>query len=106
MCVLAIAASLLNIPLVQFSSSSQKDQMLWDSFQDPPPPQSSGSAIDNKRFDTFKKCLKLFTYILVFVVVLAATVGAKLTFLFMTSHIKSGYVVKYCDIRSKYVFIE
>lgn len=73
--------------------------MLWDSFQDPPPPQNSGSAFEDKRFDTLKKFLKLFTYIFVFIVVLAVTVGAKMTLLFMTSHIKTGYTVKYCDIR-------
>lgn len=75
--------------------------MLWDSFQDPPPPQASGSSIDTKRFDSFKKCLKLFTYIFVFVVVLATTVTAKISFIFMTSHIKNGYTVRYCDIRRK-----
>ena len=76
----------------------QKEQTLWDSFQDPPPPQSSGSAMDTKRFETFKKCLKLFAYIFVFLVVLGAGIASKLSYLFVTAHIKDGVKVKYCDI--------
>lgn len=78
----------------------QKDK-LWDSFQDPPPPQTGGSAVDTKRFESFKQILKLFTFIFVFVVILCAAVIAKSTFLLMATHTKEDSRVRYCNIRCK-----
>lgn len=78
----------------------QKDK-LWDSFQDPPPPQTGGSAVDTKRFESFKQILKLFTFIFVFIVILCAGVLAKSTFLLMATHTRSDSRVKYCNIRCK-----
>lgn len=76
----------------------QKDKKLWDSFQDPPVPQTGGSSLDDKRFDTFKKFFKVFTFVFVFLVTLCAGVVAKTSFLLMTALIKNGTRVQYCDI--------
>lgn len=80
---------------------SLQDQFLWDSFQDPPAPLHSGSTLDNKRFDRFKKSLKIITYIFVFVVVLFSAIASKLSYLFMTSFAPYGQRVKYCNASRK-----
>lgn len=84
--------------------SPQKDK-LWDSFQDPPPPQTGGSAVDTKRFESFKQILKLFTFTFVFIVILCAGVLAKSTFLLMATHTREDSRVKYCYIRCKMVIL-
>lgn len=92
--------------LFKFSGKgSTKDQKLWDSFQDPPPPQTGGSAVDTKRFSTCKKLLKLTIYLMVFLVILTCGVLAKSIILLMASHIKPGTRVRYCNIRRK-VFLQ
>lgn len=88
------------IPLFHIFRSLQ-DQFLWDSFQDPPAPLHSGSTLDNKRFDRFKKSLKIITYIFVFVVVLFSAIASKLSYLFMTSSLPYGQHVKFCDANRK-----
>lgn len=88
--------------MAKSSRGFQKDKKLWDSFQDPPVPQSGGSSLDDKRFETFKKVFKVFTCIFVFVVTLCAGVVAKSSFLLMTALIKSGTRIQYCDIMCKY----
>lgn len=81
--------------------SLQKDQFLWDSFQDPPAPLHSGSALDNKRFDRLKKLLKIVTYMLVFVVVLCGAIASKMSYLLMVTFVSNGQRVKYCDVNRK-----
>lgn len=81
--------------------SLQKDQFLWDSFQDPPAPLHSGSALDNKRFDRLKKMLKLITYICVFVVVLIGAIASKMSYLLMVTFVPDGIRVKFCDVKRK-----
>ncbi|XP_055608469.1 chitin synthase chs-2-like [Uranotaenia lowii] len=78
----------------------QQDNKLWDSFQDPPVQQTSGSAADREYLDVFIKGLKVFTYIFVFLVTLAAAAFSKLSFLLMASNIKNGTKHRYCDVRN------
>lgn len=78
----------------------KEQQQLWNSFQDPPVTSSTGSAIDTKRFETFKKLLKLFTYILVFLTVLITAIASKISFYILAAYTKSDKKFKYCDITS------
>lgn len=91
--------SLLFFTLQFFSRGYQKDQRLWDSFQDPPDTQTDGSAIENQRFGTCKKWMKAFTYLFVFSVTLAAGVVSKTTFLLMVTFVRPNSNVAYCDLR-------
>ncbi|XP_062716312.1 chitin synthase chs-2-like [Aedes albopictus] len=77
----------------------QQDNKLWDSFQDPPVQQTSGSAASQDYLSVFIKCLKVFTYIFVFLVTLTAACFSKMSFLLMTSNVKEGVKNRYCDVR-------
>ncbi|XP_052867895.1 chitin synthase chs-2-like [Anopheles cruzii] len=77
----------------------QQDNKLWDSFQDPPVPQTSGSAVSQEYLVTFIKGLKVFTYIFVFLVILGSACFSKMSFLLMVSNIKEGTKNRYCDVR-------
>ncbi|XP_058450072.1 chitin synthase chs-2-like [Malaya genurostris] len=77
----------------------QQDNKLWDSFQDPPVQQSSGSTANQEYLSMFIKCLKVFTYVFVFLVTLTAACFSKMSFLLMTSNIKEGTKNRYCDVR-------
>ncbi|XP_055640139.1 chitin synthase chs-2-like [Toxorhynchites rutilus septentrionalis] len=77
----------------------QQDNKLWDSFQDPPVQQTSGSAATREYLIVFVKVLKVFTYIFVFLVTLAAACFSKISFLLMTSNIKEGTKNRFCDVR-------
>lgn len=87
--------------------ASKHDEKLWDTFQDPPSDVSSGSIGEETKLLIFLiKLLKVFTYIIVFLVVLASSVLSKITFLLMTSHIKDNTKIRYCDIRSMFLFLK
>uniref|UniRef100_A0A182FS46 chitin synthase n=1 Tax=Anopheles albimanus TaxID=7167 RepID=A0A182FS46_ANOAL len=77
----------------------QQDNKLWDSFQDPPVPQTSGSAASQEYLLAFIKGLKVFTYIFVFLVTLASACISKMSFLMMVSNIREGTKNRYCDVR-------
>ncbi|XP_065090221.1 chitin synthase chs-2-like [Ochlerotatus camptorhynchus] len=77
----------------------QQDNKLWDSFQDPPVQQTSGSAASQDYLIVFIKCLKVFTYIFVFLVTLAASCFSKMSFLLMTSNVREGTKNRFCDVR-------
>lgn len=78
-----------------------QDFKLWDSFQDPPSEESSGSSIDVEWITSLTKLMKIFTYWLVFIIVAASGVLSKLSLLFMTSHIAENSKTPYCDIESE-----
>ncbi|BFF96913.1 chitin synthase chs-2 [Drosophila madeirensis] len=61
-------------------------QPLWDSFQDPPAKKTSGSDADWKTLQFFLKLFKLLVFLLVFAVVLASSVVAKLLYLYMAGN--------------------
>ncbi|XP_030369088.1 chitin synthase chs-2 [Scaptodrosophila lebanonensis] len=69
---------------------------LWDSFQDPPAKKATGSAADWKKLQFFLKLLKLFTYLLVFSVVLAASVTSKLVYLYMAGNTNGARKAHVC----------
>ncbi|KAL7734282.1 hypothetical protein ACLKA6_010625 [Drosophila palustris] len=76
---------------------------LWDSFQDPPAKRTSGSDADWKKLQFFMKVFKLFAYILVFGVVLASSVAAKLVYLYMAGNTNGEREVQMC---SKYLLLD
>lgn len=78
-----------------------KDQKLWDSFQDPPAPQSDGSLLENQRFNTAKKLMKAFAYLFVFVVTLCTGVASKLSFVLMVANVRGTTNTTYCDFKCR-----
>ncbi|XP_034109385.1 chitin synthase chs-2 isoform X1 [Drosophila albomicans] len=76
---------------------------LWDSFQDPPAKRTSGSDADWKKLQFFTKLFKLFTYIVVFGVVLASSVAAKLVYIYMAGNTNGDGKVQMC---SKYLLLD
>lgn len=80
-----------------------QDNKLWDSFQDPPVQQTSGSAASQEYLVVFIKGLKVFTYVFVFLVTLAAACFSKMSLLLMTSNIREGTKNRYCDARRKLI---
>lgn len=81
--------------------AEQKDTKLWDSFQDPPVVNTTGSSASTEQMETFIKILKVFVFIFVFIGILVFGVISKMSLLFMTSHIRKDVKVPYCDIRRK-----
>uniref|UniRef100_A0A1L8E354 chitin synthase n=3 Tax=Nyssomyia neivai TaxID=330878 RepID=A0A1L8E354_9DIPT len=71
----------------QISRAPQQATEQWDLFRDPPVKQTTGSAVDPKKFLFLIKLIKVLTYALVLTIVLMGSAVSKLTFLFMTSHI-------------------
>lgn len=70
---------------------------LWDSFQDPPAKRASGSDADWKKLQFFLKLFKLFTYLLVFAVVLTSSVTANLLYLYMAGNTNGDTMVQVCS---------
>ncbi|XP_002048317.3 chitin synthase chs-2 [Drosophila virilis] len=76
---------------------------LWDSFQDPPAKRTSGSDAYWKKLQFFLKLVKLFTYLLVFGVVLGSSVAANLIYLYMAGNTNGDAKVRVC---SKYLLLD
>lgn len=70
----------------------------WDVFQVLPPDSDSVSeAIDQRCLGHIIRVLKIFVYILTFIIVLGGCVISKGTFLFMTSQIRPGKTIEHCN---------
>ncbi|XP_017023062.1 chitin synthase chs-2 isoform X1 [Drosophila kikkawai] len=72
------------------SRKARDKPSLWDSFQDPPSKNKSGSDVDWKKLQFFLKLFKLCVYLLVFAVVLATSVLAQLLYLYMAGNTGGG----------------
>lgn len=83
------------------SRAVNKDAKLWDSFQDPPEKSNAGSDSATQRFLGLLKVVKVFIYLLVFIMVLAGSVFSKASYILMTTFIKSGSKIRYCDTNRK-----
>ena len=71
----------------------------WDVFRSLPPEQDSGSeAINQKCLGIIIRILKIFTYVLCFVMILAGCVISKGTLFFMTSQIRPQKTTLYCNV--------
>ncbi|XP_040583648.1 chitin synthase chs-2 [Lepeophtheirus salmonis] len=91
-------ATPLTEPIYNGSQRSYMETKGWDVFRVLPPEQDSGSeALNQKCFNITIKVLKVITYILTFSVVLCGCVISKGVTLFMTSQIKPGKGLKYCN---------
>uniref|UniRef100_A0A0C9RWL3 chitin synthase n=1 Tax=Fopius arisanus TaxID=64838 RepID=A0A0C9RWL3_9HYME len=87
-------------PLTQDYGGSQRtvvETKAWDVFRDPPPKIDSGSMANQKCLDATVQITKVIVYLLVFVIVLGCGVLAKGTVLFMTSQLRPGRVMVYCN---------
>ncbi|KAG0723350.1 hypothetical protein GWK47_042889 [Chionoecetes opilio] len=89
-----------NVPLSQDiyggSRRSMQETKAWDVFRTLPPSTSSLSE-DSKNFlELTIKCLKVFTYLLTFGVVLASGVITKGLVLLMTSQLRKSKKLSYC----------
>lgn len=80
-----------------FRAKPLPEAKLWDVFRNPPPQLSSASMANKKRLGTATKILKMVVYLVTFVTVLGCGVLIKGTTLFMTSQIKKGKEVVYCN---------
>lgn len=89
-----------------FRTIKQQDTKLWNSFQDPPVEQTSGSSVTYKWLDASILGLKVFTYIFVLVVVLGTAVLAKSSLLMMTSLIEKDVEIQYCHDKRKNIFLK
>ena len=66
-------------------------------FEDPPPKSENGSMANQKCLQITVKMLKVAAYLFTFVIVLGSGVIAKGTTLFMTSQLRKGHIIPYCN---------
>ncbi|XP_047473988.1 chitin synthase chs-2-like isoform X2 [Penaeus chinensis] len=90
-----------NMPLNQDiyggSRRSVQETKAWDVFRTTPPSNSSLSEDGQKFLEFTVKCLKVFTYLLTFGVVLTSGVITKALVLLMTSQLKSAKKLPICS---------
>ncbi|XP_051174656.1 chitin synthase chs-2-like isoform X2 [Leptopilina boulardi] len=89
-------------PLTQDYVGSQRtvvETKAWDVFRDPPPKIDSGSMANQRCAEVTVQITKVIVYLLVFVIVLGSGVVAKGTILFMTSQLKAGREIVYCNVQ-------
>lgn len=66
-------------------------------FRDPPIKEESGSMANQACLELTVKILKIVAYLVTFIIVLAGGVIAKGCVLFMTSHLRKGRKIAYCN---------
>ncbi|XP_020295800.1 uncharacterized protein LOC109860841 isoform X2 [Pseudomyrmex gracilis] len=89
-----------SIPLTQDYVGSQRtivETKGWDVFRNPPPKIDSGSMANQKCLERMVQVTKVVVYLLVFVIVLGSGVVAKGTILFMTSQLRQGRKMLFCN---------
>lgn len=69
----------------------------WDVFRDPPLKVDSGSMANQACLNVSVKILKVFAYLLTFVLVLGGGVISKGCVLFMTAHLRRDRKLQYCN---------
>ncbi|XP_055379222.1 chitin synthase chs-2 isoform X1 [Condylostylus longicornis] len=69
----------------------------WDVFRDPPLKIDSGSTANQACLELTVKILKVFAYLITFIIVLGGGVIAKGCVLFMTSQIRRDKKITYCN---------
>ena len=69
----------------------------WDVFRNLPPDTDSGSETNQRCLGHVVRVLKVFVYFLSFFIVLGGTVVTKGTLFFMTSQIRPGKTIAYCN---------
>ncbi|KAL9891261.1 hyaluronan synthase-like protein kkv isoform 2-T2 [Glossina fuscipes fuscipes] len=90
-----------NTPLTQdiYGGSQRTIQETkgWDVFRDPPIKIETGSTANQECLELTVKILKIFAYIITFILVLAGGVMAKGCVLFMTSQLRKDKKLEYCN---------
>ncbi|KAG7308892.1 hypothetical protein JYU34_006158 [Plutella xylostella] len=71
----------------------------WNLFRELPVKKESGSMASTVWIDASVKGLKLLAYVFVFIFVLGSAVLSKGTLLFITSQLKKGRVIPYCNVQ-------
>lgn len=69
----------------------------WDVFRDPPLKVDSGSMANQACLNVSVRILKVFAYLITFVIVLAGGVVSKGCILFMTSQVRRDRKIPYCN---------
>lgn len=69
----------------------------WDVFRNPPPKIDSGSMANQRCLEMTMQVLKVFAYLITFIIVLVSGVVAKGTLLLMTSQLREDRVIPYCN---------
>ncbi|XP_037922524.1 chitin synthase chs-2 isoform X1 [Hermetia illucens] len=69
----------------------------WDVFRDPPVKIESGSTANQACLELTVKILKVFAYLITFIIVLAGGVVSKGCVLFMTSQLRNDRKIPYCN---------
>lgn len=79
---------------------------LWDIFKQFPPQPTTGSTVEHKAYTLFIKCLKMFTYLVLFTAILFFSVISKGSILFATTNVNL-FSVRFCNsgIYSKYLIL-
>ncbi|KAK7872105.1 hypothetical protein R5R35_005181 [Gryllus longicercus] len=86
-----------NSPLYGGSQRAVPETKGWDVFRNPPPKTDSGSMANQRCLEITVKSLKVVAYLLTFIIVLGSGVIAKGTMLFMTSQLRPGKTITYCN---------
>ncbi|XP_032678165.1 chitin synthase chs-2 isoform X4 [Odontomachus brunneus] len=87
-------------PLTQDYGGSQRtvvETKGWDVFRNPPPKIDSGSMANQTCLERMVQVTKVLVYLFVFIIVLGSGVVAKGTILFMTSQLRQGRSIYYCN---------
>ncbi|XP_050718353.1 chitin synthase chs-2-like isoform X1 [Eriocheir sinensis] len=87
----------LNQDIYGGSRRSMQETKAWDVFRTLPPSNTSLSEDSQKFLEFTIKCLKVFTYLLTFGVVLASGVITKGIVLLMTSQLRKSKTLNYCS---------
>jgi chitin synthase len=86
----------INTAIYLYSGDDAKGDLSWDAAREVPP--STGEESETPRWvETGVRLMKLAAYLIAFLVVLASSVVAMGTFLFMTSQLKFPRSVSYCN---------
>lgn len=83
--------------LLSFSQRTVAETKGWDVFRDPPLKIDSGSMANQACMDLTMKILKVFAYLITFIIVLGGGVVAKGCVLFMTAQLKRDKKIHYCN---------
>lgn len=83
--------------LLKFSQRTVQETKGWDVFRDPPLKIESGSMANQKCLDLSVKILKVFAYLITFVIVLGGGVISKGCVLFMSAQLRRDRRLPYCN---------
>lgn len=87
----------MSLLITCYSQRTVHETKGWDVFRDPPLKIDSGSMESQACLNVSVKVLKVFAYLITFVIVLAGGVISKGCVLFMTSQLRRDRKIQYCN---------